>query len=388
MFWRHVERPSYARFNEQSHVAKLHYLVTLLGCIGKSSFDPTPESVDADFRLGVESPSGVVGSLQNFFRCFADFDRHPRIMKKIGITGPPGSGKTTLWRAITGGVAQGDAAVISVPDERLDTLVRLHSSTKRVQIQIELVDAHASRSSAQALGRLREMDAIVAVAPEFSGGGAELDDLILADLEVVETRLRSAKKEPQSSQEAATLEGAMQMLSDGRPLREGEWQARDLAAFMHLAPLTLKPILVVRNVAEDAVVAGGSDAISARIEAEVAGLAPDEAAELLAGYGIEAPAADRLIAAIFGLLDLITFYTINEKEVRAWELRRGATAPQAAGTVHSDMERGFIRAEVAGYDQVVEAGSWDAARAANFVKVEGKDYVVRDGDVVKIRFSV
>lgn len=306
-------------------------------------------------------------------------------MKKVGITGPPGSGKTTLWRAITGGVAHGDAAVIGVPDERLDILARLHSSPRQVPVQIELVDAHASRSHAEGMARLREMDAIVAVVPEFSGGGLDLDEQILADLGPVETRLRSAKKEVQSAKEAATLEVAMRMLSGGRPLRESDWEPSDLSAFSALGLLTLKPLLVVRNVAEGTALS--EDAISARLEAEVAGLDPAEASELLAGYGIDEPAAARMIKAIFGLLDLITFYTINEKESRAWELRRGAKAPEAAGTVHTDLERGFIRAEVCSYEKVAESESWDAARGLNLVRVEGKDYVVRDGDVVKIRFS-
>jgi ribosome-binding ATPase YchF (GTP1/OBG family) len=132
----------------------------------------------------------------------------------------------------------------------------------------------------------------------------------------------------------------------------------------------------------------GTLAISASLEAEVAGMEPDEAAELLTGFGIEEPGLDRVIASCYRALDLITFLTTGEDETRAWEVRRGANAPEAAGVIHSDLERGFIRAEVLGYDALVEAGSWDAAKASGKLRVEGKDYIVQEGDVLNIRFAV
>lgn len=318
-------------------------------------------------------------------------------MKKVGITGPPGAGKTTVWRAITGGRAHGDVAAVPLSDERLDALVDLHSSKKRVPVQMEFVDVHSpGLTTAAAIARLREMDAIVAILPVFSGEDREsarrsvLDELILADMGPLEKRLERARKDRAAAREITPLEAGLSVLESGRPLIEENWDQVALSTFSPLAPLTLKPLLLIANVdeAEAGANVGGALQLSARLEAEVAGLEGTEAEELLAGYGVPAPASDRVAREVYRMLELITFFTINDEESRAWELRKGAKAPEAAGTVHTDMQRGFIRAEVCAFDRLQTAGSWTAAKGAGSVRVEGKDYVVADGDVIRIRFSV
>jgi ribosome-binding ATPase len=323
-------------------------------------------------------------------------------MKSVGITGPPGSGKTTLWRAVTGGHAKGEVAVVAVPDPRIDVLVDLHASRKRVPVQIELVDVHAAaRSDAAATARLREMDALLVVLPAFGGQDAKAalasiwDQLVLADLGPIETRLLRARKDPAARSEVPALEAAMDFLSGGSFLAERPWERGDLKVFSPLAPVTLKPVVVVWNVDEDGVAAEPPDSgglpsfvASAALEAEVADLPPEEATPLLEAFGIAEPVLGRVIAAVYGSLDLITFFTTGDDETRAWEVPRGALAPEAAGVIHSDIQRGFIRAEVVGYDELVSLGSWDKAKAAGQLRVEGKEYVMAEGDVVHFRFNI
>lgn len=302
-----------------------------------------------------------------------------------------------MWRALTGGVSHSDVGVVSIRDPRFDALVELHASKKRTPLQLEFVDVHTpARTDAAAIARLREMDAIVVVLPQFGGADSEdpsraaKDELILADLAPVESRITRARKEPASSREVSSLESAIKTLEAGRLLSEEAWEEPERAAFAHLALLTLKPILFVKNVEEDSLTNSNEDEIvlCARLEAEVAGMDPESAAELLGGYGIERRAAELIPFQVFKMLDLITFFTVNEKEARAWELRRGARAIDAAGAIHSDLERGFIRAEVSSFEDVQSAGSWDAARSAGKIRLEGKEYVVNDGDIIVIRFSI
>lgn len=321
-------------------------------------------------------------------------------MKSVGITGPPGAGKTTLWRAVSGTEAKGEIAAVAVPDARLDALARMESSRRIVPVHFDLVDVHAAaRSAPAAIARLREMDAVLIVVPAFAAGDpggvlrSTLDDLVLADMAPVETRLERARKDLASRREVPALEAALAHLGEGRLLSEGDWERDERAVFSPLAPITLKPLLVAWNLGEE----GGdslpetalpSIAISAALEGEVAGLEAEEAAGLLAAYGIEQRAADRTIAMVYGSLHLITFFTAGDREARAWEIPRGWTAPEAAGSVHSDMQRGFIRAEVIDYERVAATGSWQAAKSAGLIRVEGKDYVMADGDVVFFRFAV
>src|SRR5213078_2474917 len=192
--------------------------------------------------------------------------------------------------------------------------------------------------------------------------------------------------------ELSALERAHAALSEETPLRRSGLSTEERQALRSLAPLTDKPEVVVANVEEGAALPEGlpegSVAVSAEIEAETAGMPEDEAVALLAEFGVQEPGLHRVIAASYGALELITFLTTGEDETRAWEVRRGATAPQAAGVIHTDLQRGFIRAEVVSYDDLVAAGSMEAARAAGKIRVEGKEYVVREGDVLHVRFAV
>jgi ribosome-binding ATPase YchF (GTP1/OBG family) len=188
------------------------------------------------------------------------------------------------------------------------------------------------------------------------------------------------------------LERAHEKLSKEVPLRDVAMSEQERAALRSLAPLTLKPIIVVANVEEGAGLPEGlpegAVAVSAEIEAETAAMPEDEARALLAEFGVTEPGLDRVIAASYRALDLITFLTTGEDETRAWEVRNGATAPEAAGAIHTDLQRGFIRAEVVSYDDVVVSGGWDRAKAKGLLRVEGRDYVVREGDVLHVRFAV
>jgi len=217
---------------------------------------------------------------------------------------------------------------------------------------------------------------------------------LVSDLAGVESALERARKRARGAREGvaelAALERAHEILDSDRSLREGNLDDATVRALRGYGLLTLKPRVVVANVEEGVADAWSEDvlAVSAALEAEVAGMDPDDAKELLAGFGVEKPGLDRVIEGCYRALDLITFLTTGSDESRAWELRRGATAPQAAGVIHSDLERGFIRAEVTSYEDLVEAGSWDAAKSAGRVRLEGKSYVVREGDVLNIRFAV
>ena len=331
-------------------------------------------------------------------------------MKRVGITGPPGSGKTTLWRAISGADTKGDVAAVAVRDERLGKLTELHASRKTVPAQIELFDIHATaKTAAAAVARLRDVDALVAVMPFFGGqdGRSELgklkDDLLLADMAPIETRLARARKDPAGKKEVPSLEAAMKHLEAGAFMSGGKWETNDMQVFSPLALITLKPLIVVNNTDEaglDEAAAGAPDggdrtgedfmefAVSAALEAEVAGMSPEESRDLLEAFGVKEPVVGRVIQAVYRSLDLITFFTTGDDETRAWELRKGAHAPEAAGVIHSDLQRGFIRAEVTSYEHVVETGSWGAAKAKGLVRVEGKDYVFQEGDVTHFRFAV
>ncbi|HZA79940.1 MAG TPA: DUF933 domain-containing protein, partial [Actinomycetes bacterium] len=201
--------------------------------------------------------------------------------------------------------------------------------------------------------------------------------------------------------EAEVLARARDLLDQGTPLRAADWEPEEARVLRNFAPLTLKPALAVLNLAEDEAAvaaerAAGAEAklglptvaVAAALEAEAAELPPEDAAALLAGYGVDRGGLDQVVGAAWGLLDLLTFLTTGEDETRAWEVRRGATAPEAAGRIHSDLQQGFIRAEVIGYDELVAAGGWDAARSKGRLRTESRSYVVREGDVLHIRFNV
>src|ERR687891_2726299 len=326
-------------------------------------------------------------------------------MKDIGIVGLPYSGKSTIFTALTRtGSAGGrsNQAVVDVPDERLGVLAEMERSKKIVPAKVRFVDVPGGLG-ARGIAEFRETDALCLVVRGFGpeadpkGELASLEtELILADLTNVESGLEKAKKraraQPSAKAEVDVLERAHALLESERPLREGTFDASDEKILRGFGPLTLKPWIVVANVEEGGDLPpglpDGALAISAALEAEVAGMDDAEAKELLAGFGGAEPGLDRVIAESYRALDLITFLTTGEDETRAWPVRRGAKAPEAGGTIHSDLERGFIRAEVVTYEDLVAAGSWDAAKAKGQLRVEGKDYVVQEGDVLHVRFAV
>ena len=195
-----------------------------------------------------------------------------------------------------------------------------------------------------------------------------------------------------ANDETAALARAKEALAAETPLRDAKLPAEDLPYLRGIAPLTLKPVIVVANLEEGASVPAelpeGTVGVSASIEAETAGMEPDEAQALLEEFGVTERGLPRVISACYRALDLITFLTTGEDETRAWEVRRGARAPEAAGVIHSDLERGFIRAEVIGYEQLVADGSMEAAKAHGHLRMEGKEYVVHEGDILHVRFAV
>jgi GTP-binding protein YchF len=324
-------------------------------------------------------------------------------MRDIGLVGVPFSGRSTLFTALTRSGSHGgqaNVAVVSVPDPRLAVLTGLERSRKTVPAQVRFVDVPGGISSAQGLARIREVDALAVVVRSFGPDRRpkeELEtvrsELLLADLAVIESALTKAEKRARGkpSAEVDALRRARETLESERPLRDSSLTEEDRDQLKAIAPLTLKPEVVVANLEEgedvpsELPVAVG---VYASIEAETAEMDPDEARALLEEFGVAEPGLDRVIAAGYGALDLITFLTTGEDETRAWEVRSGATAPEAAGAIHTDLQRGFIRAEVISYDDLVAAGSMDAAKAAGKVRVEGKDYVVREGDVLHVRFAV
>ncbi len=351
---------------------------------------------------------------------------------KIGLVGFPSSGKTTVFNALTGlnaetgmNAARGKThlGVVKVPDARIEALCALFKPKKKVLAEITFCDvaAGASGGGARSLDRsvldaMRDMDALCQVArsfeepslPEPPAPLQELVDLegemVLADLELVEKRLERLRKErgKANPREEATLERIKTHLDANQPLRLLSLSEEEWALFVSLRFLSQKPLLLVLNVDEGAVSAPapaeiaayakerglGLVVLSAKIEQEISQMPEADQREFLASLGLSEPAAGRFVRAAFGLLDLICFLTAGEDECRAWPMRRGLTAHKAAGKIHSDIERGFIRAEVIKQDDLIALGSEGRCREAGKLKLEGKEYVVQDGDVINFRFNV
>jgi GTP-binding protein YchF len=345
---------------------------------------------------------------------------------RIGLVGFAGSGKTTVFNAMTGlDVPVGFGGElrygsVRVPDTRVDALSRIFTPKKTTYAEILFCDipgehgAERKGLSVKALQQIRDQEALCLVLRDFSSPTIEgspdperdLDafhtECVLADLHLVERRLDRGRKERATKQELAAFEKMKESLETGTPLRNVPAAELDRGPLRGYAFLTDKPLLVAVNRDEaraaeplppplaDSIAAIGAAGLvlSASVEAEIARLAPDEQAAFLADLGVSESALSRFIRAAYGLLDLVSFFTVGPDEVRAWPVRRGTPARQAAGRIHSDLERGFIRAEVIPFPVFMEHGSEQAVKSAGKLQLEGKDYIVQDGDIMHVRFNV
>ena len=332
----------------------------------------------------------------------------------VAIVGPAGAGKSTLFAAMTSGRGADGVGMVDIPDERLDRLTVAVKPAKKTPAQVRVEDSPPG-SRAQRVAFARQADVLLKVARCFGPDPdpvVELEefalDLVLADLASVEKRLeivareaRAGKKDAQAESEVLTA--AKEHLDAGQQLRTLALEADQRALLLGIFPVTLKPAVYVANAAEELLPAGGDAAakvhkhaaaedapaitLSARLEAELAELDPSEQAEMRAGYGIDESGLGRIARAVWEAGGLITYFTAGEPEARAWPCEKDAPAPVAAAKIHTDFEKHFIRAEVTSVDELVAAGSMDALRAAGKLRIEGRDYRVKDGDVVFFRIG-
>lgn len=355
-----------------------------------------------------------------------------------GLIGLPLVGKTTLLNLLThagaetsnfAGRTRTNVHTADIPDARLDFLAALYHPRKYTPAALEVIDVPGFTGGGRGAGAaflsaVREVDALIHVVRAFQSDAvphvdavlnpardlANVDaELILADLQMVETRLEriaaGKKIKGETLVEQAALRRCQAALDAGRPLLEAALPEDEWRAVRSLGFLTVKPALVVVNIDEDQLRQGHYPGepdlddyasargipvltICARLESEIASLEADERSAFLSAMGISEPGIDRVARAIYGRLGLISFLTAGEDEVRAWTIRAGTAARAAAGKVHSDIERGFIRAEVVSYDDLSAAGNMNRAREKGLVRLEGKDYIVQDGDVINFRFNV
>ncbi len=325
-------------------------------------------------------------------------------MKDIGLVGVPFSGKSTLFTALTrtgGHGGRANHALVPVPDPRVDVLTEMERSRKTVYAQVGFVDVPGGTASAHGIAKLREADALAIVLRCFGPDAKPVSevaevraDLLLADQAVIEPALEKAEKRARGKRtpEVEALATATAALQAEIPLSDAGLSEEHRRELKTIAPLTIKPSIVVANLEEGTDVPEGlpegTVGVYASIEAETAEMDPSEARALLDEFGVREPGLETVIRAGYRAIDLITFLTTGDDETRAWEVRSGAKAPEAAGVIHTDLERGFIRAEVISYDELVAAGSMEAAKQQGKVRVEGKDYEVREGDILRVRFAV
>ena len=359
---------------------------------------------------------------------------------KVAIVGLEQVGKTTLFGALTrqpvkvgmGGYGEESrVAAVEVPDPRIDALAEMYRPRKVTRAAVEFVEGgggggRGNRFGAQFLQEIRRSDALVVVVrafrnpavPDPEGGIDPLRDfrnleaeLILADLDLIEKRLERMEKQdrskPKSAQggiEKELLQRAQEHLERELPLSSMSFTAQEEEASRHLEFVSRKPLVVVANIGEEDLgtptpaldelrawaARSGTPVLemAAAVELEVAQLGPEDEASFLSEYGIEESGRDRLIRSVYDLLGLMSFLTAGEDEVRAWTVHRGDNAVTAAGKIHSDLARGFIRAEVISFSALMEAGGEKQAKAAGLYRLEPKNYVVQDGDIMNIRFSV
>jgi GTP-binding protein YchF len=330
----------------------------------------------------------------------------------VAIVGPVGAGKTTLFKALSGGRGSDGVAMVDVPDDRLDRLAAAVRPKKVVRAQVRVADAPPG-SRAQRIAAAREADVVIKVVrgfgpdPDPAGDLESVElDMAVTDLASVERRLELVSREARvgkkhAAEEQAVMERARSHLEEGRGLASLDLEPEARALLGQIFPVSGKPSLVIANVGDQLLPSGGELArrvaelaeqrgasalvVDAQLELELAELAAEESREMRASYGLEEGTLQGVARAVWQAGGLMTFFTAGEPEARAWPAERGAPAPVAAGVIHSDFEKAFIRAEVTSVDELVAAGSMDALRAAGKLRLEGREYRVQDGDVVFFR---